>query len=439
MDVDEGFQMIRVLFPQEELNVVWRRDTINAKTDSGSKGSTMKPKIATTLSWVSICLLFLLLGRAFVDGGLAHHFRGTIYHLLAYCLLYLAVIKLVKRKMDQYAKYLWLFLLSFCFLYLLLIKLIIARSFERFVFQLDAPIYLFIFSLLYLGIVKLVRKKLDQYTNHSTIFSKYVWLFVVSAFLSVTLSLSLSIAIESLIFGKSHRQYDYVVTWLFYLTFFASVGNSYISYLYLVDLNQARENLHLARKAQAEAQLRLLQQKVDPHFLFNNLNVLSSLVERNPAAASEFVTHFTRLYRYVLQHLDAEIVPLDEELTFARNYIYLVEQRFGLAYCFEVSLGAEQAREHMIIPTALQGLIENAIKHNEGSARLPLPIKIAMDGDYLTVSNQLRPKSAASDSAGTGLENLQARYRLLTDKPVEVSREAESFAVKVPLLKVVNA
>jgi two-component system LytT family sensor kinase len=199
-----------------------------------------------------------------------------------------------------------------------------------------------------------------------------------------------------------------------------------------------RENLLLAQRAQVETQLKLLQQKVDPHFLFNNLNVLSALIERNPAAASEFVTHFTHLYRYILQHMDAEIVSLDEELAFTQNYIYLMEQRFGHAYRFEVSLVTEQVMDRMIIPTVLQGLIENAVKHNEGSTRLPLPIKIVMDGDYLMVSNHLRPKTSVSCSAGTGLENLQARYRLLTDKPIEVSREAESFAVKVPLLKVVH-
>ncbi|MGH9850927.1 MAG: sensor histidine kinase, partial [Blastocatellia bacterium] len=374
----------------------------------------MKSKVVTILSWLSICLLFLLLGKQLIEGGLAQYFRGTIYHLLAYCLIYFAIIKLVKQKIDQYAKYLWLFLLSFSFLFLFLVKLLIARSFERFVFPLDAPIFIFTCSLIYLGVVKLVKKKMDQYTNHSTVFSKYAWLFVVSALFSVALSLALIIGIESLIFGKSHRPYDYVVYSLVFLTFFASVGNSYICYLYLVDLNQARENLHLTQKTQAETQLKLLQQKVDPHFFFNNLNVLSSLIERNPKAASEFVTHFTRLYRYILQHRDAEIVPLDEELAFAKDYIYLVEKRFGQAYRFGVSLAGEQVRDHMIIPTALQGLIENAVKHNEGSARAPLPITIAVDGDYLMVSNYLRPKSSASYSAGTGLENLQARYRLLT-------------------------
>ncbi|MGH9843554.1 MAG: LytR/AlgR family response regulator transcription factor [Blastocatellia bacterium] len=178
-----------------------------------------------------------------MDGRFAHHFRGTVYHLLVYGLIYFAVIKLVKRKTDQYAKYMWLFLFSFCFLFLLLMKLIVAGSFERFVFQLDAPIYLFVFISIYLGIVNLVRKKMDQGANRSTVFSKYVRLFVVSALFSVTLSLALTIGIESLIFGKSHRPYDYVVNWLFYLIFFAIIGNSYISYLYLADLNQARENL----------------------------------------------------------------------------------------------------------------------------------------------------------------------------------------------------
>jgi sensor histidine kinase YesM len=397
----------------------------------------VKPKIITILSWVSFCLLFLLVTEL-TGGSLGRHFESPIYQLLAYCLIYLAVIKLVKRKTDQYAKRLWLFLLFFCFLFLLLIWLLVAGSFDRFVFHLDAPIYLFILSLIYLGVVRLVKKKMDRRVIRSTAFSKYVWMFAVSALFSVTLSMAFTVAGESLIFGKGHQPYDYVVGSLIYLTFFASVGNIYFAYLYLVDLNQAREDLSLAQKAQAEAQLKLLRQKVDPHFLFNNLNVLSSMIEREPAAASEFVTHFTRLYRYILQHMDAEIVPLDEELAFAKDYIYLVERRFGRAYRFCVSLAGGQAKGRLIIPTALQGLIENAVKHNEGSARAPLPITIAVDGDYLTVSNHLRTKPSASYSAGTGLENLRARYRLLTDRPVEVSRGAEIFAVKVPLLKVVN-
>jgi two-component system, LytTR family, sensor kinase len=249
---------------------------------------------------------------------------------------------------------------------------------------------------------------------------------------------ALMFAIETLVFGKHRGSIYYFAEGILIGPFLALIINGYISYLYLEDLRKMRENLLLAQRAQVEMQLKLLQQKVDPHFLFNNLNVLSSLIEKNPEAASEFVTHFTRLYRYILQHRDAEIVPLDEELAFTKDYIYLVEQRFGQAYRFGVSLAQEQARDRLIIPTALQGLIENAVKHNEGSARAPLPISIAVDGDYLMVSNHLRPKPSASYSAGTGLANLRARYRLLTDKPVEISREAEIFAVRIPLLKVVN-
>jgi sensor histidine kinase YesM len=329
-------------------------------------------------------------------------------------------------------------LFVFCVLFLLLVKLLIAGSLERLVYPWDAPLYLFAFCLISLAITKLIKREIDRHAHHVTDFSKYLTLSVVSTMLCSTLILTLTLAIEILIFGKYRRTFAYFVDGLFYFTFLALIINSYISYLYLGDLSKMRENLLLAQRAQVETQLKLLQQKVDPHFLFNNLNVLSSLIERNPEAASQFVTHFTRIYRYILQHMDAEIVPLDEELAFAQDYIYLVEQRFGHAYRIGVSLAPEQVRENLIIPTALQGLIENAVKHNEGSARLPLPINIALNGDYLTVSNQLRPKSQVSQSAGTGLENLQARYRLLTDKPVEINRGEESFAVKVPLLKVVH-
>jgi two-component system, LytTR family, sensor kinase len=329
-------------------------------------------------------------------------------------------------------------LFFFCALFLFLVKLLIAGSFQRFVYHWDAPFYLFAFSLISLTITKLIKREIDRYAHRSTDFTKYILLSVVSTLISTTLTIALMFAIESLVFGKHRSFLVYIVEWMIIGIYLTLIINGYISYLYLGDLSKMRENLLLAQRAQVEMQLKLLQQKVDPHFLFNNLNVLSSLIERNPAVASEFVTHFTRLYRYILQHRDAEIVPLDEEVAFAEDYIYLVEKRFGQAYRFDLSLAGGQAIEFMIIPTALQGLIENAVKHNEGSSRLPLPVRIALDNDYLTVSNQLRPKSSNSGSAGTGLENLQARYRLLTDRPVEVSREAENFAVRLPLLKVVN-
>ncbi len=329
-------------------------------------------------------------------------------------------------------------LFFFCVLFLLLTKLLVAGSFARFSYPGDALLYLFGWCLFSLYVTRLIKRQVDGYTRRSTDFSRYLLLSAVSALLCATLATAFMLGIESWLVGKSHRTFDYLVNWLFFFTFFAFVINTYITYLYLGDLSNMRENLLVAQRAQAETQLKLLQQKVDPHFLFNNLNVLSALIERNPEAASEFVTRFTRLYRYILQHVDAEIVPLDEELAFARDYIFLLEQRFGQAYRFDLPPAREQTNGHLIIPAALQGLIENAVKHNEGSAREPLSISIAIHGDYLTVSNQLRPKSQASDSAGTGLENLQARYRLMTDRLVEISCGERNFTVKLPLLKVVN-
>jgi hypothetical protein len=140
---------------------------------------------------------------------------------------------------------------------------------------------------------------------------------------------------ERYLFGKTyHNLFSTLTDILYFVTVHTIVGNSYIVFLYGLDLEKARETLLIAQKNQAEAQLKLLQQKVDPHFLFNSLNILSSLIEHNPKSAEEFVNRFSELYRYILKNKDTEIVTINEEMEFTENYIYLVKQRFGSAYNF---------------------------------------------------------------------------------------------------------
>jgi LytS/YehU family sensor histidine kinase len=178
-----------------------------------------------------------------------------------------------------------------------------------------------------------------------------------------------------------------------------------------------------------------LQQKVDPHFLFNNLNVLSSLIEKNPGAANEFLDKLAQLYRYILHTQNAEVVSVKEELEFAENYAYLLQRRFGTAYDFDWQISKSEIDGQMIVPTALQSLLENVVKHNAGSRNNPLPIRVKFNGDFLTVENELRPKSPVSALSGTGLTNLRARYNLLTENPFEISKGETIFAVKIPLLQ----
>lgn len=169
--------------------------------------------------------------------------------------------------------------------------------------------------------------------------------------------------------------------------------------------------------------------------MFNNLNVLSSLIEQNPEIANEFLERLAELYRYILKTQTVEVVPIKDELAFAKSYLYLIERRFGAAYIFDWSVPTGKIHRQMIVPAALQGILENVVKHNAGNQREPLRVRIEMDEDFLLVQNQLRRKSQTRPTSGSGLKNLTARYAFLIEQPIEISRGEKVFKVKLPLLK----
>ena len=175
-----------------------------------------------------------------------------------------------------------------------------------------------------------------------------------------------------------------------------------------------------------------LQSQLNPHFLFNNLSVLKSMITFDPDAAILFTQNFTDVYRYVLQSKDQTTVKLSDELEFIDAYTILHKERVGEAIkvIFEVN---ETALKKEIPPLALQLLVENAVKHNIALKDAPLIIRIKSDGETLTVSNNLNLKESAF-SEKTGLINLKQRYALLTDRPMEVRSGKETFQVEIPLL-----
>lgn len=175
-----------------------------------------------------------------------------------------------------------------------------------------------------------------------------------------------------------------------------------------------------------------LQAQLNPHFLFNNLSVLKSMITFDPDAAIHFTQNFTDVYRYVLQSKDQTTVKLSDELEFIEAYTELHKKRMGEA--FEVICKvSESALKKDVPPLALQLLVENAVKHNIAVKDAPLTIRIESNEDTLTVSNNLNLKESAF-SEKTGLNNLKQRYALLTDRLVEVSHGSETFEVKIPLL-----
>jgi len=183
----------------------------------------------------------------------------------------------------------------------------------------------------------------------------------------------------------------------------------------------------------ASAQFDALKNQLDPHFLFNSLNVLTSLIDENPESAQDFTTALSKVYRYVLEQKNKELVTVDEELNFARTYISLLKMRFEESIIFDIPEKANNP-EAKVIPLALQLLLENAVKHNIVTASKPLHIKIYEEDGRLVVENNLQVKQMIKKSSGVGLNNIMRRYDLITEKEVEIKKDETHFAVSIPVL-----
>ncbi|MCT4628771.1 histidine kinase [Winogradskyella sp.] len=183
----------------------------------------------------------------------------------------------------------------------------------------------------------------------------------------------------------------------------------------------------------ASAKFDALKNQLDPHFLFNSLNVLTSLIEENPDSAQKFTTALSKVYRYVLEQKNKELVTVDEELKFARTYMSLIKMRFEDSIIFEIPDKASNP-ESKVVPLSLQLLLENAVKHNMVTSSKPLHIKIYEDGNHLVVMNNLQPKQIVKKSSGVGLDNIKQRYQLLTERKVYINQREKDFAVAIPML-----
>lgn len=209
------------------------------------------------------------------------------------------------------------------------------------------------------------------------------------------------------------------------------------SIIYAISFFKAwREEVEQSEKIKSEAlslKYQVLQNQVNPHFLFNSLNVLGSLIDVDIEKAKEFNHELSLFYREVLHFKDEDIISLKAEIDFVKRYIYLQQIRFGEA--LQVEIAANENIDGKVIPLSLQALVENAIKHNEISKANPLKIVIAITDDYeLIVENNLQTKKLLEASSKTGLKNLAGRYEYLTGKKVEITKNDNYFRVILPLI-----
>jgi PAS domain S-box-containing protein len=199
-------------------------------------------------------------------------------------------------------------------------------------------------------------------------------------------------------------------------------------------LSETHNQLINLQKENLQSQFEVLRQQVNPHFLFNSLNVLTSLIKLEPDLAEKFSEHLSKVYRYVLENKDNEWVDLHTELRFLDAYIFLLNIRFVDKIQVKIDI-PEEKKTYLIIPLAMQLLIENAIKHNIMTKSEPLKIDIFIDGqNYLNIVNNLQERPSQLISTGVGLKNIQNRYLLLNNTVPEFTKTDTHFIAKVPLL-----
>jgi len=296
-------------------------------------------------------------------------------------------------------------------------------------------IHLFFFFIIFIANIYFLVPKL-LFNNKRT----YYFISVLTSIVVVTF---FDIFIHSLIFPpeiQSNFRQDSIFTPYSWLpTFF----NNLITGILIIGIGTAFElqykwmNEEKLRKDIEKEQLKtnliLLKNQISPHFLFNNLSVLTSLVYKNQDKAVDFINELSKVYRYVLESNNAELVTLQEEMEFLEHYIYLLKIRFENSILFEIKIEENQKQE-FVLPMCLQMLVENTIQHNETSQANPLKVLIYTKNNSLIIENKIQARSDSKESSKTGLTNLNSRYSFFTDKKIEIINDNQIFKVILPLI-----
>ena len=267
--------------------------------------------------------------------------------------------------------------------------------------------------------------------------------FLGSFMLSISAIFLLRIFEEVIVDGETFSaffQNEALVNYLvaIIITFFVTLAFHAFFFYKAYQENKVKEQKIIA--GTASAKFESLKNQIDPHFLFNSLNVLSSLIEENPENAQRFTTSLSKIYRYVLEQKDKELVSVEEELAFAKTYMNLLKMRFENSLFYELpkkedwiasSLTMTEAK---VVPLSLQLLLENTVKHNVVSEQRPLHIRIFIEGDYLAIQNDYQKKEVLQDRRGVGLQNIINRYGIITNRKVLIEQNEQTFTVKIPVL-----
>lgn len=290
-------------------------------------------------------------------------------------------------------------------------------------------------------VLTFVNSAFFDYINHYLVWKKYskyrIFLGVIGS-ISVTMlgTFFIRMFIHTVIEGGKfmdfieNEKFRYYIVSLV-ITMFISLFFHTLYYYKKSQDKKVKEQKIIA--GTASAQFETLKNQIDPHFLFNSLNVLSSLIEENPQNAQRFTTSLSKIYRYVLEQKDKELVPVFEELAFAKTYMNLLKMRFENSLFYELPEDVPNP-DAKVVPLSLQLLLENTVKHNVVSEQKPLYIRIKVVGANLVIENDLQKKEVLNDRKGVGLQNIINRYAILTQRKVQIIESEKQFSVSLPIL-----
>jgi sensor histidine kinase YesM len=307
-------------------------------------------------------------------------------------------------------------------------------------YGITAPWYYILLSMILITLLvwevnRLIQNKLQNLFQGITKIKFLFVFFFVGLVIAAVTTLAISYCIALLVklpSGQLRIAVKLAFTYGTRINLFIHIVNGI--FVFITEYKNKQLETEELKRINIQSQLQAIKNQVNPHFLFNNLNVLSGMVMKDNPDANKFIEEFSKVYRYILNSQDKELIALQTELEFIKPYIFLLEKRFPESISIQLNIEPRYTQFY-IVPAALQMLIENAIKHNVLSKAKPLEITINIDkAENLVVRNNFQPKAQIEHSTQVGLKNIAQRYELTTGKTIDIIKDESSFSVSLPLI-----
>jgi two-component system, LytTR family, sensor kinase len=297
-----------------------------------------------------------------------------------------------------------------------------------------------VLALVVLGIWELNRLVENNLLRLALLFRKKIHPLIIQFILSLVNVLIVCVASIELLYPlldmplQLNAQHLTLLTAFgFRINLFLNCANAIV--FFMNKLKKTQMEAEQLKKISIEAQFEALRNQINPHFLFNCFNVLSTLVYKDADTSATFISRLSNVYRYLLYNQEKKVVRLKEELDFIESYLFLLKIRFQENITITNTINTDTEKFY-VAPAVLQMLMENAIKHNVVSKKNPLHIALSSQDNFFVVSNNLQEKNIKEESTQLGLKNIQSRYRLLSDIPVHIEKTIDKFIVKIPLIQI---